>query len=688
MSFAAWTFLFGIAAVAGPIFAHFLAKPRYKRIPFTMLQFLRNSQVESHSRRNLRDLLILLMRCAIIILLALLFARPIIFIKPKPKEINSIYYLGLDDSASMSYSDNGKTFFDNMKDYATDYIVSANPDGIFNICSLASGNWNYGLSKQQALAYVHSFYIKDQRVNIGAFLSGLNNSQKNIKHQDEVSAYLISDFTSDFLQQFLNVQEPLLVDNIEYKIITPSDKINNVSITSANAAEFKKDKLAININLFNSSETRQNRVLYALINNEKAASMSIEINPMQSKICPLIIETDLIKESDSIIPIELVLSPSDNLTKDDKFYLAIQLPKQIEKNILLAETKTDEMFLLETAINTLSQSSDNNLLHVRRVSSAKLNASNLGWANIFICSKITNELSSIITHLSGFLQTGGRMIFLLSDEPVSDIAEKLFQNKILPALPLNYIKQQTNLEIRPSIEQFPDMDNDAMKALSNYRIDRIALNGYWDCQPLSESECLWRFQNQAGFMYYKQYEKGSCILINTSIDNSLGTLFKSNASVALCQCFLGRQNMIRNFNFATDESIILPIEESFIKNAEHAGLNQIWIQKSNGQKQAASISNSFLTIPNSDTTGWIKTIDKPILYTGVNLPSGETNMRQAVISDIDNTISRVFSTNQIEQTTTAESLNMKQPIYIWKYVIWILIILLISESALANRLKR
>ena len=71
MSFAAWTFLFGIAAVAGPIFAHFLAKPRYKRIPFTMLQFLRNSQVESHSRRNLRDLLILLMRCAIIILLAL-----------------------------------------------------------------------------------------------------------------------------------------------------------------------------------------------------------------------------------------------------------------------------------------------------------------------------------------------------------------------------------------------------------------------------------------------------------------------------------------------------------------------------------------------------------------------------------------------------------------------------------------
>jgi hypothetical protein len=66
VSFLAWTFLFGSVAVVGPIVAHLLSKPRFRRVPFTMLRFLRRGQSQSHSRRRLRDLLILLLRCAII----------------------------------------------------------------------------------------------------------------------------------------------------------------------------------------------------------------------------------------------------------------------------------------------------------------------------------------------------------------------------------------------------------------------------------------------------------------------------------------------------------------------------------------------------------------------------------------------------------------------------------------------
>ncbi|MHC4325576.1 MAG: BatA domain-containing protein, partial [Planctomycetota bacterium] len=71
MSFTEWIFLLGGLAVVGPVIAHLLAKPRYRRLPFTMLRFLRSGQVESQSRRKLRDLLILLLRCAIIILIAM-----------------------------------------------------------------------------------------------------------------------------------------------------------------------------------------------------------------------------------------------------------------------------------------------------------------------------------------------------------------------------------------------------------------------------------------------------------------------------------------------------------------------------------------------------------------------------------------------------------------------------------------
>ena len=72
MSFVNWIFLFGGLAVAGPVIAHLLARPRFRRLPFTMLRFLHTGQFESQSRRKLRDLLILLLRCAIIVLIAML----------------------------------------------------------------------------------------------------------------------------------------------------------------------------------------------------------------------------------------------------------------------------------------------------------------------------------------------------------------------------------------------------------------------------------------------------------------------------------------------------------------------------------------------------------------------------------------------------------------------------------------
>ena len=150
MSFLEWTFLFGVVAVAGPVLAHMLAKPRFKRVPFTMLQFLRSSQIESHSRKNIRDLFILLLRCAIIILIALLFAQPMLHKNPEQKEAGNVYYLGLDDSVSMAYSDGSKNYFEQMKDSAMEHIVSAEADAVFNLCSLVSGIWNY-----DSVSYTH-----------------------------------------------------------------------------------------------------------------------------------------------------------------------------------------------------------------------------------------------------------------------------------------------------------------------------------------------------------------------------------------------------------------------------------------------------------------------------------------------------------------------------------------------------
>jgi len=171
VSFVNWIFLFGALAVAGPVIAHLLAKPRFRRLPFTMLRFLRTGQVESQSRRKLRDLLILLLRCAIIVLLAMLFARPLLHVSA-----GSVFFLGLDNSMSMAYSDADGSYFDRMVDEAVDYIRSAEADPgapVFNICVLASGQWSRDLSREQALAEVKGIKVEPGGARIGDFLSSL-----------------------------------------------------------------------------------------------------------------------------------------------------------------------------------------------------------------------------------------------------------------------------------------------------------------------------------------------------------------------------------------------------------------------------------------------------------------------------------------------------------------------------------
>ena len=76
MAFLTPAFLFGALAVAVPIVLHFLRRERLPRLPFSDLRLLRGARVEQTRRQSLRELLLLALRVAAVLLLALAFARP------------------------------------------------------------------------------------------------------------------------------------------------------------------------------------------------------------------------------------------------------------------------------------------------------------------------------------------------------------------------------------------------------------------------------------------------------------------------------------------------------------------------------------------------------------------------------------------------------------------------------------
>src|ERR1700710_2013345 len=68
--------LFGMLGVAAPIIIHLLNRQQVERVWWAAMRFLQVSVEKNQRRLRIEDLLLLLVRCAVVLLLALALARP------------------------------------------------------------------------------------------------------------------------------------------------------------------------------------------------------------------------------------------------------------------------------------------------------------------------------------------------------------------------------------------------------------------------------------------------------------------------------------------------------------------------------------------------------------------------------------------------------------------------------------
>ena len=76
MSFVAPWMLWGTAAAGIPIAIHLFYRSRYRKIPWAAMSFLLVSMEQTSRRLRFQELLLLLLRVALLALLALALARP------------------------------------------------------------------------------------------------------------------------------------------------------------------------------------------------------------------------------------------------------------------------------------------------------------------------------------------------------------------------------------------------------------------------------------------------------------------------------------------------------------------------------------------------------------------------------------------------------------------------------------
>ena len=122
-------FLGGLAAVSVPVVIHMLQSPRARQIDFPSVRFLKMVQRKATRRTRLKNLLLMLLRMALIALICLGMAKP----WEESEETNVLpdapvsMVLVLDHSYSMGYRDRGRTRLDQARQAALDLVDTLKP---------------------------------------------------------------------------------------------------------------------------------------------------------------------------------------------------------------------------------------------------------------------------------------------------------------------------------------------------------------------------------------------------------------------------------------------------------------------------------------------------------------------------------------------------------------------------------
>ena len=131
--------LFGAAAIGIPIIIHLLNRRKFERVPWAAMRFLRASIEQNQKRIRVEDVLLLILRCMMLLLLAVALARPVLRATAAAvgglNKVTAV--IVLDNSASMAQTDGVESRLGSAKK-AAEQVIRGLPTGSSAAVLLAS----------------------------------------------------------------------------------------------------------------------------------------------------------------------------------------------------------------------------------------------------------------------------------------------------------------------------------------------------------------------------------------------------------------------------------------------------------------------------------------------------------------------------------------------------------------------
>ena len=456
MSFLAPLFLIGAIAGVIPIVLHMINRRRAKELPFPTLRFLRISVEQTRRRKRIHNLLLLILRIAALVFLALALAKPALTNLSQlwSDRAQTAMVIVLDNSATMGTSDGTVTRWEKARDATADILRQLN-DGDAVALLLTGGRpftstGKFDRTQETVRQMVAEATLSHEKADLSAALSHARQMLSKIEAANK-SIFLITDrqaaswgevgdsesattgrgsldnaavnekktnkeppaVQTGAPENSLDTSVPVVVVDCRSEATAPNVAISDVQ--AATTVPIARFPFIVTVELFNtSSTTAQRHVELYLDGNRYETSPAIEIPPGERVKFPFTLKVSEGGEHRGRVQ----LTGNDASKLDDQRFFAVSVDRDIPVAIVQDQPHEidylDDTFYLATALGARKESTDAGSLGIRpvKIKLSDLAAEPLGEYRAVFCVNLPAPDDQTSRHLADYVAGGGNLVWI------------------------------------------------------------------------------------------------------------------------------------------------------------------------------------------------------------------------------------------------------------------------------------
>jgi Aerotolerance regulator N-terminal/von Willebrand factor type A domain len=416
--FLAPAFLLGLLAIGLPLWLHRMARDHRVRQQFPSLMFLEASETQHSSRRTLRYWLLLALRIALLALLALAFAEPLLS-SHKLAAIaanDRLQAIVIDTSLSMqtegrfdaAIAEAGHVL-DQLKSSDRVMLVTADGKRVQVVQSAVNAR-----EAARVRGVLRTLRPGDSRLDYGTLLSTTDNWLGTPRPPTVL--HLITDGQASAMPlHFSDLALPAATSLTLHNVGTAN--VSNVYIREAQLTDLNAHKVTAAV--MNDTDQPASREVALSVDGSAAGSNRLLIPSHQSASTEFVLEAP---RSPVEQRLEFRLTPGDSLSADDRLFAVIDnaVPRIM---VVASNTGSDEAIYLSAAL----ESTGSTHLQIERVAANAVDVRSLSRYAALVIADSGTLSTDVTTAIDRYLRSGGQVFATVGERALSRKIEPLTQ---------------------------------------------------------------------------------------------------------------------------------------------------------------------------------------------------------------------------------------------------------------------